>query len=195
MKTFSRVALLAPLFACALSASAQQQPNMEEMMKAMGAAMAVLSSNAVPVVDFRDLKALLPAELKGMKRTTATGEKNGAMGMTVSHAEGRYENGGGSSIQIKLTDMGGTGAMSYMNLGWATAQIDRETDEGYEKTTTVGGHKAIEKYNTTGKDGEVQVLVNKRFMVEVHGNNVPMDTIKAALGQVDLTKLAALKAK
>ena len=40
---------------------------------------------------------------------------------------------------------------------------------------------------------EVTVLVADRFVVEVRGNNLPIETIKAALGNVDLSKLAAMK--
>ena len=55
---------------------------------------------ATPVepVDFRDLKAMLPESIGSMKRTAAEGEKSGAMGIVVSHAEGRYENDGNSQI-------------------------------------------------------------------------------------------------
>ena len=39
------------------------------------------------------------------------------------------------------------------------------------------------------------VLVADRFVVEVRGNNLPMEAIMAALGTVDLNKLAAMKGK
>jgi hypothetical protein len=37
------------------------------------------------------------------------------------------------------------------------------------------------------------VLVAERFVVSASGNGVPMETLKSAVGQVDLARLAALK--
>ncbi|MFB3056390.1 MAG: hypothetical protein ACE1ZQ_04405, partial [Ignavibacteriaceae bacterium] len=54
-------------------------------------------------------------------------------------------------------------------------------------------HKAYEKYNTKYQDGEVQVLVAKRFMVEVKGNDVPMEKIHSALNEVNISDLQSMK--
>jgi hypothetical protein len=184
---------VAALFASAPAVRAQQQPNMDELMKAMGAIMGAGTNAAVAVVDFRELKALLPAELPGMKRTAASGEKNSAMGMTVAVAEGSYE-GGDSSVNIKITDMGGTGTLMGMAAaGWAMSEIDKETDTGYERTTTIDGNKAHEEYDTDDKSGETQVLVGGRFLVEVDGNSVTPEQLKSAVSKIDLKKLAGLK--
>jgi len=151
-------------------------------------------TNAVAaVVDFRELKALLPAELPGMKRTSASGEKNSAMGMTVATAEASYE-GEEAGLEIKITDMGGTGTLMGMAAaGWTMAEIDRETDTGYERTTVIDGNKAHETYDTEEKRGEIEVLVAGRFMVEIDGQGVTADQLKSAVGKIDLKKLAGLK--
>lgn len=180
-----------------LSGHAQQaQPQgMEEALKALGTLMSG-GTNAAPVVDFRDLKALLPATLQGMKRTNASGEKSAAMGMTVAYAEGTYEADGGGTINIKLSDNGGLGGiMAFAQASWAATEIDRESDTGFERTTTYGQHKAHEEYDNSGKYGKIEVLVGGRFMVEVSGNDVPFGSIQAAVKQVDLNKLATLKPK
>ena len=195
-----RLIVLASFVAGAVMAE-QQPPNMEEAMKAlaaMGNAMQAAQSNktALTVVDFRDLKALLPENLPGMKRTNAKGSKNGAMGMTVSEAEGNYEvENGEGSIDIKITDMGGTGFGGLAAAAWTMSDIDNEDDNGFERTTTIDGNKAMEKYNTKDKHGEIQTMVGGRFMVEVTGNDVKSEQIKEALKKVDLKKLAALKPK
>jgi hypothetical protein len=75
--------------------------------------------------------------------------------------------------------------------GWAMAQFNRETDTGYEKTTTYNGYKAYEKYDTQDKRGTMRVFVSERFIVEVQGDNVTIDTLKQALGKIDFKKLAA----
>lgn len=179
------------------AASKNAGANMGDAMAAMGAAVsgAANGNKKVETVDYKELKALLPESLSGMKRTDATGEKTSAMGMQVSNAEGRYsaDNGGGS-MTIKITDIGSmTGLAGMTAYAWASVNIDRESDNEYEKTSTLGGYKSHEKYNKSSKSGEVSVLVGDRFVVDVDGNNVEMDAIKGALSKVDLGKLNAMK--
>lgn len=163
------------------------------LMGALGQMMQGGGTNAAAtVVDFRELKALLPAELPGFKRTSASGEKSGAMGMTISFAEGRYEAGEGA-IGIKMSDYGGTGFATMMAAGWSMQEIDRETETGFERTTTIGGHKAKEQFDTASQDGSTEILVAGRFLVEVTGNGVTAEALKAAVEKIDLAKLAALK--
>jgi hypothetical protein len=148
----------------------------------------------IEAVSAATLKALLPAELPGMKRTEASGEKTQAMGVDMSTAEGRYEaaDGGDASVSIKLTDVGNMSGPMRMGLAaWAVAQYSRETDTGYEKTTTYNGYKAMEEYNTESKHGSMRVLVADRFIVEADGHGVTIDTLKQVLGKIDLKKLAA----
>jgi hypothetical protein len=59
----------------------------------------------------------------------------------------------------------------------------------------IDGHKAFEMWDRETQKGEIQLLVDDRFVVEVHGKYVTMDQIKAALAKIDLKKLAALKPK
>ena len=168
---------------------------MGEAMKKMGEAFGAAAGKKVTPVDFRELKALLPEALPGMKRTRAEGERAAAMGVNLSKAEGEYEKEG-SSVHISLMDMGTLSGMAAMaTVGWAMAEIDKETETGYEKTSTYQGYKSHEEYNRNSKDGEVTVLVADRFVVEVRGNNLPMESIMAALGAIDLNKLASMKGK
>ena len=147
----------------------------------------------VEPVNFRDLKALLPETLPGFKRTQAKGEKTGAMGMVVSQADADYSGDGGAHLDVKFVDLGSlAGPLALGMASWASVEIDRETETGYEKSTVLGGNKAFEKYDTRSRRGEIKVLVGGRFIAEVKGRNVKVDDIKAAVGQLDLAKLATL---
>lgn len=196
MKTIGWSVLLAGLVV-GLDVVAQNpegMPDMTELSQAMQA-MFSTGTNAAPVVDFRELKALLPQEISGIKRTSASGEKNSAMGMNVAEAQGMYETDDGS-LTIKITDMGGMGQFMMMaQAGWASAEIDRESDDGYEKTTTVAGYKAIEEYSSNTKQGTIKILVGQRFMVEILGDNMDMEPVKAAAAAIDLKKLETIKPK
>jgi hypothetical protein len=200
------LALAMLIFGCGKSA---EQKKLEEAAKEMGAAGDKIAEGAqkmadamkdlnegkkVEPVDFRELKALLPASLPGLNRSNVEGERTGAMGVDIAVASAQYSNENGASISIKISDMGSlTGPMRLATMGWTIAQIDRENDEGYEKTTTFNGYKAFEKFWTSTKHGELSILIEGRFVVEVDGSDCEMSQIKEAAGKVDLGKLAAMK--
>jgi len=152
--------------------------------------------NKEPVdpIDFRKLKELLPEEISGFKRTEASGEKSGAMGFTISTAEARYKGDDDASVKVEIFDTGGVAGVATMALAsWTMADIDKETETGYEKTTKLEGYKAFEKYNSQSKSGELNVLVADRYVVNVNGNNITVEQLKSILANLNLAKLADLK--
>ncbi len=163
--------------------------NMKEVQKNME------EGQKYEVVDFRDLKALLPESLGDLKRTNAEGEKSSAMGFTISKAEADYNNEDYSqSMDIEITDLAGaTGYAGLAAWGWAMVDIDKETESGYEKTTKYRGHKAYEKYDNEYQNGSIEVLVSGRFMVSVNGNSVPMEMIKSSMDEIDISALESIR--
>ena len=188
---------------CGGNKEKEEEKNDEGSVSMMGAASAMKEMAAqaeemqkngpVETIDFRKLKELLPADADGLPRKEANGEKNGAAGFSMSTANGKYASEDGSeTIEISIVDGGGA-AMMFGLAAWSMIEVDKETENGYEKTTKIGDNKAYEKYNNSNKDGEVAVLVNKRFIVTAKGRGVSMDKIKAALEDVDLDELGGLK--
>ena len=181
----------------------EEEKKDEESVSAMGAvgAMKEMAAQAeemqkngpVETVNFRSLKELLPTDADGLARKEATGEKNGAAGFTISTATGKYANSDNSeTIELSIVDGGGSAMMMGL-AAWSMIDVDKETENGYEKTGKIGDNKSYEKYDNKDKDGEIAMLVSKRFIVTAKGRGVSMDKIKAALGDVDLDKLSALK--
>lgn len=164
----------------------ENMKKLEEMMS---------GGETVEVVNFRKLKELLPEEIDDLKRTGFSGEKTNAFGIKVSKAEGEYKSEDNKqTIKITILDMGSMKGLAGMTaFAWSWAEIDKESDDGFERTFEYKGHKAYEKYNTKYQDGEVQVLVAKRFMVEVKGNDVPMEKIHSALNEVNISDLQSMK--
>lgn len=147
----------------------------------------------VETVDFRALKELLPDNADGLARQSATGEKTGAMGFKISTANAKYANTDNSErIELSIVDAGGTGVMMGL-AAWSMIDVDKETENGYEKTGKMGDYKSYEKYDNSGKDGEIAVMIQNRFVVTAKGRGVSMDKIKAALEDIDLNKLADMK--
>ena len=146
--------------------AASKNGNLGDAMNAMGAALgATNGGKKVDVVEFKVLKDMLPESLGNMRRTSATGEKTAAMGMSVSNAEGRYENDQNGSITVKLTDIGSmTGLAGMAAYAWAATTVERESDNGYEKTGTFNGYKSHERWEKSSSSGELSVLVAGRYV-------------------------------
>lgn len=179
--------------------------NVANAYKDMGATLAQMGADSnltVEPVDFRLLRDLLPAELGGLPRAEAGGEKVGAMGMNVSKAEGRYHAGsddgspGSPSLTVTITDMGalrGTGMMSMA--AWSMIEVDNETAAGFERTSKYKGHPAYETFNTSDgyRNGTAQVVVAARFMVVVEGDNLDFERIRSALEAMPVDRLEKMK--
>ncbi len=160
--------------------------NMEKMIKEGG---------SYEAVDFRKLKDFLPEELNGMKRINATGERTNSFGVDVSVTEGEFvteDNTG--KILMSITDLGSMkGFAGIAAFAWTFAKIDRETTNGFERTTTYSSNKAYEKFNTQTNEGSVEVFVADRFMIKSEGFNVPFDQIQSSVGEVNLDGLRGMK--
>jgi len=172
----------------AQATAAEQMAKAAEAMQAQSAA----SAN-VELVDFKKLKELLPEEIAGNKRSDLEGEKNEAMGVRISMARARYSGEKNRSIRVEISDMAGmAGAAAMAQFGWSSVSIDRETDNGYEKTTTVSGHKAFENYNQKSRNGQLQIVVASRFMVSIEGSDIEAEALQATAKALPLNKLAGM---
>lgn len=163
----------------------------EAAQKMQDALTGIESGEKAEVVDWRKLKELLPNKIDGMPRTDESGETAGAMGFTFSQASGTFEKGD-RRVDLKIVDTGGLSGLLSVSAAWTTITIDKEDRNGYERTTEIDGYKAFEKYDKNSKNGEVSVLVGKRFVVTLEGRGVDMDELRDALDDIGLKKLERL---
>lgn len=166
---------------------------LESMAKGL-TAMAGGDPNAAPVdpVSFRDLMALFPEEMPGWERSKPTGEKMTAP-VNFSEAEVRFTKGE-SRLELKITDSGLNQMLFAPFAMFLTSGYERETEDGYEKSVKVGEFPGWEKWNAKSKDGELNAIVNKRFLVQVEARNVDDSKVMHdLLGATNLKKLTELK--
>lgn len=144
-------------------------------------------------VDFRKLREWLPANLAGLDRTEDMGEKNGAFGFAVTRAEGEYGQPAQASIKVSVTDLAAMGPMAAMaSLGWSTAEIDRESSSGYERTTTIQGNRVLLKFDNKTRSGSAKLMVGGRFLVEIEGQNISPTQLPETLQALDFNALQSL---
>ncbi|MBM3807849.1 MAG: hypothetical protein FJW22_06595 [Acidimicrobiia bacterium] len=72
--------------------------------------------------------------------------------------------------------------------------FSRETSRPNEKSTTVGGNPAIEKWNKDRNTGEIDVLLGKRFMVTIEGRDIgDIRPLQDFASNFDFAAIAGLK--
>ncbi len=175
--------------------AAQAAKGLEQMAKGLeamaGGATGGDSPKPVDPVSFRDLQTLFP-DLDGWEKAKPTGERMTAP-FAFSQADVHYKKDD-SRLEIKIVDSGFNQILFTPFAMFMQAGYEKETSSGYEKSTTVGGQPGWEKWNTEGKDGEVNAFVGKRYILTVEGRNI--DDIKVlhdVIGKIDLPRLAAMK--
>jgi hypothetical protein len=139
------------------------------------------------------IKPFIPDTLGGLKRTQMSVQKNGAMGMQVSTGTATYSDGAQHTLTLEVTDTGSMKGLMGFAAGWAGVEQDNETDTGYDKIYKSGGQLVHEKWDNKTQYGEYGAVVADRFSVKVSGTAANIDELKAAVGSIDLSGLAALK--
>lgn len=140
------------------------------------------------------LKSVLPTELSGMQLKDSSVEPDKIQDIDIIRAEADYvADSGGGTVNVTIIDGVKLDGIAKLALtAWTLSDFNRENDNGYERSIEYKGYKAMEKYDNNNRDGVFRVYVAERFIVEVEGNQVNMETIKEAVDKIDVTKLAAL---
>lgn len=145
----------------------------------------------VDPVSFQTLQTALP-EMSGWEREQPTGERMTSP-VPFSQTEANYTMGD-SRVEVKIVD---SAFSSLLIAPWSmflTTGYEKQTSSGYEKSVSVGGNPGFERWNSQGKDGELNLVVGKRFLVTIEGNNISDTTVlQEFASKIDAGKLAAMK--
>src|SRR5690606_30134740 len=106
---------------------------------------------------------------------------------------GNDEEENAPTIDIALLDYSALKGAGEMFAAWAAMEIDREGDDGYQRTLKIKDQPAHEQYYTESKSGQLQIWVAGRYLVTVDARNVTTDQFKKLADAVDVKKLAELK--
>lgn len=137
-------------------------------------------------IDPATLQMMLPVAIGGYKRTEIESLSIGS----GAQAQARYE-ADGRSFRVQITDMAAVGALAGMGAA-LNVQSNRQTETGYERTSTVNGQIVSERWDNQLKDGQYSVTIANRFLLQAEGQAESMDNLKAAVAAVGPDKLAAL---
>jgi hypothetical protein len=170
--------------------SEEMAKGLEAMAKGLGA-LAGGDAKAVEPVSFRELQTVFP-DVPGWEKGKPTGEKT-TVPVSYSQAKVVYRKGE-SRIDVTLVDSG-FNQLLLLPYTWITnSGYEKETERGYEKAVKIAGHPGLEKWDSEGKDGEVNAFVHKRFILQIEGRHIDDTKVLHQFAEAaDLTKLATLK--
>lgn len=176
------------------SSAENMAKGMADMARGLGAlAGNTTDPNQKPVdpVSFRELQGAF-GDISGWEKAKPTGER---MTMPINYSEAKITyTKGDSNIEVQISDSAFNQMLMVPYSMFLTSGYEKETSDGYEKSTKVGEYPGWEKWNSSDKDGELNAIVNKRFIVQVNGRRLDNEQmLRTAMASVDLKKLAALK--
>lgn len=169
--------------------SGDQQAQTDAMKTMMGAA---LGGGKVEALEPDRLKPFLPESLGDMKRATFSVQRNSAMGMQMTDARATYTSDAGRSWDLQITDTGTAKGLLAL-AGGAGIEGENETATGYDKTYHEDGRLIHEQWDRSSSRGEYAVVLGDRFTVKIEGQADSIDDLKAALADLDLPALEAMK--
>jgi hypothetical protein len=163
----------------------------EAMAKGMKEMEAMSNEKPVDPVGFQLLEPLFP-DFSGWEKGKPEGEK---MTVPVAYSQSTVDyQKGDARINAKIADSGFNRMFMAPFLMFMTSGYSKETSTGYEKAVKFGDLPAWERWNSEGKNGELNILVAKRFLVTLDGNDIENTKVLHELaGKFDLGKLAGLK--
>ena len=137
-----------------------------------------------------EMKAWLPDEINGMKRT---GYKAGqAAYMQIANVEATYSNADKSKT-FKVNVLDGAGQMGASATAGARMMLsmDMEEEDEYKVKRTVkkGDMKAMEEYKKKNNNTPIQLMHGKRFYIQAYGTNMDVDETWDAIDELDLDDL------
>lgn len=138
---------------------------------------------ALKPLSLDELKALLPEEIAGIKRTSFS--TNSTMGFAVS--QGEYQKDDSTEINVMIYDGAGeAGASMYGMMYLTKMNMQSESSDGYTKTIDFKGGKAVETYEKGSDQTTLTYLANDRLLVVITGKNVDNQELKQVAESLNL---------
>lgn len=151
-------------------------------------------ANQKPVdpVNFHELQATFGELGGGWEKGKPTGER---MTSPVNYSQAKITyTKGDAEVEEEISDSAFNQLLMVPYSMVLNAGYEKETDDGYEKSTKVGDFPGWEKWDKGDKSGELNAIVNRRFIVQVRGRNIDdPKVLHDVMSKTDLKKLAALK--
>lgn len=160
----------------AVTVADQGQKRLEELRK-------------LPAISNETMKSFFPAEVNGAKRTSF----NVANTLGYSMGTAEYRKDDTTRYSVSIYDCAGEAGAAFYSMSYlARMNMEREDDNGYEKTVNYKGTNALEAYNKNNHEHRLHFVTGERFWVDVEGNE-GLDNLKSFIEALGLDKLKGAK--
>ena len=144
----------------------------------------------VPVITNDQLKSFFPTELNGMKRSEFS--VTNMTGFATGTAE--YKKDDTTEYKVMIYDCAGEAGSAFYGMQYLTGwNMEREDENGYEKTVSFMGSKALEQFSKSSNRYTLNFVTAERFWVTLEGRNTGLDNLKSFAQALNLEKLKDLK--
>jgi hypothetical protein len=145
----------------------------------------------IETVEVEVLEPLFPP-IAGWQRSPIEGQKSMEnVGVTEAHAE--YTRGP-SKVEATITDSGLNKSYIAAFTLFVADGYKKETPTGYERAVKVGDYPAWERWDSAAKNGELNVLVGGRFIMQLDGVDIEdTNILHELLRKFDLKKIGEAK--
>jgi len=141
---------------------------------------------------YETLQSFLPEQLHKWQRKSIQGENTGTGGINISEAKAMYQQDS-SLLEISILDLGSIRGVSILTSNdWTNKQMERSTDEEYEKSGHFNKFPCYEKENYLHHTTHFAILVHERAIVQLQSKNVPISELKQVCGLLKVDELEAM---
>lgn len=171
-----------------------QQVTDEETLKAQQEMLKVMEQmreGGADPADYRRYEALMPSTLLGLERGDCEGQNQEVQGMATSASFCTYGDSE-KRVDVRMSDMGNMGQMALMSQFGLTLDIDVQSDTGFERTTTVGGFRAMHTWYEPARLSKLMLLLGDRGMMEIKAFETASNGAVDAARSLPLNQFARL---
>jgi hypothetical protein len=144
----------------------------------------------LPLITNEQMKSFFQPEVMGMKRSNFN--VSNVTGFASGTAE--YKKDDTTDYKVMIYDCAGESGSAFYGMQYLTNwKMEREDDNGYEKTVSFNGSKALESYNKNGNRYTLNFVTADRFWITLEGQNTGLDNLKSFAQALNLDKLKDLK--
>lgn len=174
----------------AAQASGDQKAQAQAALDVLGTAMS--GGRKVEALSVEEVKGFVPETFAGLPRTSQSAERSGVASLMVTTAKATYGDNSGKQVRLEVTDAGGAGAMMGLASWMGAMNMEKEDDNGAERTRKEGSRLVHERLSKRGGDNEYSVVLGDRFIVKAAGT-VDLGGLKSGVSNLNLAKLESMK--
>ena len=172
---------------------AQAQDDSAAAGKAMGEMMGAMAGGQGGKPFSPDLlQGFVPDKLAGMGRSSIEARSDSAMGMNFSSVTAEFQQDS-RRLEVKLQDLGAVPGLMMAMGAWTSSTVNRETAEEVEHVFKRDNIAYKEEYRKDGSSASLSMMLPNGIMLEVQGDQMPMDAVRSAANSLDPARLTSLK--